>query len=682
MKRVVARGNKQNKIKLSQPTINQKIRLRELGEKIKSVEDPEIKQLLKKDYASLEKYVGFCMNNDARLYYAGCIEKSKNKSSAAWKIVHAENDSAKTQTSLEDIVIDGECVKDPLVIANHLNRKFIESSPENLESLISNYSLPLEVNTIFQLSPVTPLEVLEIIKKLPSKKCAGPDGITMQMLKAVAEWVALPLSHLINCSFEEGRFSSILKTAIVIPLYKKGDRQCAENYRPIALTSSLSKVFEKAYLNRLTDYFAANELLLDNQHGFRQGRSTVSALFDVVTEVFKSLEKREKLNLILYDFSNAFGCLVPELLVQKLKLYGLDEMPLNWIKSFLTERSQMVQLKSMDKNRMQRIVSSDVQQCSMGVPQGSVAGPFSYSIYGNDMPLHVVLGCLVMFADDTTALVKGKTYSEANTKTVQVNNQMVNYAEANGLRLNPSKTKILQMHPRQARNIVEPEVFLQGEQVEKAEDGKLLGVMLNDKMSWKKQCEDVQGRLRSTTYMFVKLRQRLPYNILRSLYFCYTQSHILYAIAIWGASPHLKKVFVAQKRVVRALEGVRYWKGKSPVVSCRPLFKKHGIPPVYSLYVLECVKFVKKYPEKFRLNSDVYKYDSRNKDKLYVEASSLQMSEGNPAVQMVRLYNMLPACVRNLEKYDDFVLVVKKICTEQMFYDHEEYSSCDFSTLC
>jgi exonuclease III len=680
-KRITVHGNKRNKARISGATHQQKRKLREFGERLKDVTDPDLKKQLKLDYTSLEKYVGFCINNDIRNSNAKRIEKATSKSAMAWKIVHEENQTVKEKASLEKLMIEGVTVENSQEIANFLNGKFIESVPDNLQSLVDDYVMQITVDSRFELSEVTVDEIENIISNLPAKKAAGLDGISMQDLKRIGSLVAEPLCHLINCSFAEGKFPNVLKTSLVIPLHKKGDVKLAENYRPIALTSSISKVFEKAYLGRLCEYFAENNLLLDNQHGFRQGRSTVSALFDVVTEVFKSLEKREKLNMILYDFSNAFGSLVPQLLVQKLKMYGLGDLPLSWISTFLTERNQIVQLRSWDEKNSEILVRSEVLPCSMGVPQGSVAGPFSYIVYGNDMPLSVVLGCLTMFADDSTALIKGKTYANVNERTTDANQQMVEFAEANCLRLNPAKTKILQMHTKQTRNIVKPEVLLKGEQVETAEYGKLLGVTMSDTMSWKQQCEDVQGKLRSLTFMMVKLRQRLPYNVLRSVYFSYGQSQIMYAIAIWGASPHLQKVFVAQKRVVRAIEGVRYWKSKTAVTSCRPLFKKHGILPVFSLYVLECVKFVKKYPEKFRLISDVHSYNSRNKDKLYTESSTLKLSEENPAVKMVRLYNMLPQCVKAIERYENFVKAVKKILLDGMFYDYSEYAACDFASL-
>jgi hypothetical protein len=120
----------------------------------------------------------------------------------------------------------------------------------------------------------------------------------------------------------QGAFPEILKTSVIIPLYKKGEHCDPQNYRPIAMSSPISKVLEKAFLNRIERYFEMNNLLPDQQHGFRKNKSTITALFDMATEIYDSVEKREKVNLILYDFKNAFGCLVPNILLAKLKKYG------------------------------------------------------------------------------------------------------------------------------------------------------------------------------------------------------------------------------------------------------------------------------------------------------------------------------------------------------------------------
>jgi hypothetical protein len=93
------------------------------------------------------------------------------------------------------------------------------------------------------------------------------------------------------------------------------------------------------------------------------------------------------------------------------------------------------------------------------------------------------------------------------------------------------------------------------------------------------------------------LRANLNFPALRTVYFADVQSHILYTKVIWGGSLHMQQIFIAQKRCIRAMAGKRYWRGLDAPDSCKPLFKEFKKLTVFSLYILESAKFVKKYPE-------------------------------------------------------------------------------------
>jgi len=678
MKRVVIRANQVNKVDLSVSTRECKRRLREIGESLQKTTNPVLKDRLKNVYKTQKSYLGFCINNEVRMTNTKKLNDSTCKSRTAWNIIKENAGKIATPETIETLQIEGAKVSDKKEIVNHMNRMFVEKKPDynDLDLIVEPDAEP---GLKFTLLPSSSTEICKIIEQLPSKNSVGWDGISINVLKRVRCFVSPVLSSIVNRSFESGTFPENLKLALVTPIFKKGSKCEASNYRPIAVTSAVSKILEKALLNRLDKYFGENNLLNSQQHGFRKGKSTVTALFDFVTEVFSSLEKRERVNAVLYDFSNAFGCLLPELLVKKLKCYGLDEKTLSWIYTFLTDRRQVVQLRSVDETNTEVVIQSEALASSMGVPQGTVLGPFGFTAYSNDMPLRVVLACLILFADDSTSLVKGKTYEDVNKKTVSVNQDVQEYAAQNFLRLNSSKTKILQMHTRQTRNICPPEVYINEERVEVVHTSKLLGVTISDIMSWSAHCDDVVKKLRSTTYLFVQLRGRVSDNILRQMYFAYTQSQVLYSIVIWGAPPSMDKVFVAQKRVLRAMAGKRYWKSLTPVESCRQLFKQFEILPVYSLYILECVKFVKKYPEKFTRNCDIHDYNTRNKNKLAVKPSTLKLSDLNPSVMMVKLYNHLPDQLKNVENVDLFTKCAKKLFMYYQFYTVTDYYNCKFT---
>jgi hypothetical protein len=178
---------------------------------------------------------------------------------------------------------------------------------------------------------------------------------------------------------------------------------------------------------------------------------------------------------------------------------------------------------------------------------------------------------------------------------------------------------ILQVHTYQTRNIAKPNVQIYYDQtVDTCNEAKLLGVYLTDTiMNWGRHCDHVVNKLHSVCFLFTKLRKRISANLLRQEYFSYIQSHIiLYSNVIWGGSPHLERVSVAQKRIIRAMAGVRFRWGPDQTDSCKPFFQQLNILPVYCIFIVECAKFVKNNPQKFTLANETEgsrSYSTRNK---------------------------------------------------------------------
>jgi exonuclease III len=684
--KTINRINQAGKIKLTSQTMEQKTRLRELGERIKREIDPKIKDILRPQLKSLKKHVALCIANEVKEYNNQRIQKSNNKTGTMWKMIREVKDGQLFSSDEIIRIIEGdEVIENPHNIVELLNEKFIEPMPE--EDIEMN-ELEVQTDKQFFLSSITDEQIFEIIWKLPSKKSYGWDGISTEVLKKVAEYIVGPLTYLVNCSFNEGVFPELMKISEIRPLFKKGSKDDAGNYRPIALTSSFAKIFEKAFLNQLEKYYEMNNFLPDQQHGFRKKRSTVTALFDMVTSVYDSLEKREKLNVILYDFKNAFGSLVPDKLLNKLRMFGVTGVALQWVKSFLLDRKQLVKLKVLNENFEEEVIKSKLQQCNRGVPQGTTMGPFTYSAYSIDLPLLVVLAVLVIFADDSTMLIKGSNSNEVNEKTIVANNDVVNYAKENYLTLNSKKTMVMQMRTAQSKIVVPPEVIINDEELSVVSSSRLLGVTLTNTMNWGTQCSEVASKLRSVTYLFIMLRSKVLEKTLIAAYHAYAESRILYSIVIWGGSSHMSEVFLGQKRVVRAIAGVRYCRSNTALESCGPLFKKYGILTTYSLYILECAKFVKKFPEKFKMYRDVPEAVIRTtratvyvETNLYVKPCTLNCVNESPERMMARIYNKLPTVLKEMSDYNNFVKCLKRILLEYQFYDMNEFWLCNFENV-
>ena len=136
---------------------------------------------------------------------------------------------------------------------------------------------------------IDPKQVLGIINALSSYKSPGLDGISNKVLKISAESIITPLTHILNQSFVKGIFPECLKTAKVIPLYKKGEEKLCSNYRPISLLSCFHKLFEKVIKVKVLDFLNENNVLYKYQFGFRKNHSTNLALLEVTEQLYANL---------------------------------------------------------------------------------------------------------------------------------------------------------------------------------------------------------------------------------------------------------------------------------------------------------------------------------------------------------------------------------------------------------
>ena len=152
----------------------------------------------------------------------------------------------------------------------------------------------------------------------------------------------------------------------VTPLFKRGSRCDAANYRPVTLTSHVVKVYERVVRKHIVQYLDANNLLSDKQHGFRSYRSCLTQMLDHFDSIFEGFSQGNDTDSTYLDFAEAFDKVDRELLFLKLKRYGFHRRLIGWIQSFLTDREQVVVVKGVHSNSA-KVLS--------GVPQGSVLGP-------------------------------------------------------------------------------------------------------------------------------------------------------------------------------------------------------------------------------------------------------------------------------------------------------------------
>ena len=384
----------------------------------------------------------------------------------------------------------------------------------------------------------------KLIKSLDINKSLGPDGISSRILKEGLDSISYALTKIFNKSLTDSEVPVDWKIANVVPIFKKGDKESIGNYRPISLTSVVCRIMEKAIKHELVGFLNKYELIHKTQHGFTKNRSCLTNLLEYIEYVTNIVDKGDSADVIYLDFSKAFDKVSHSKLIRKLWRFGIRGNLLNWIRSWLIGRKQRVVLNGEE---------SDWTDVTSGVPQGSVLGPLLFILYANDLELGI--DCRVFkFADDTKMIVRVRNVHD-NIKCQKNLDKLVGWSDRNDMQFNESKCSVLHIGSNNPKfNYSMNGVWLESSDVEKD-----LGVYVDNKLKFSKQCLDARNKANRMLGFISRNVAHRSKEVIKTLYNAYVRPHLEYCVQAW--SPHYQKDLTmlekVQRRATRLVSGLK-----------------------------------------------------------------------------------------------------------------------------
>lgn len=470
------------------------------------------------------------------------------------------------------------------------NAQICEMFADFFRSNYFNGSSDVQINSIggakisnIPFLQVTQHEVGLYIDNLKFNHSPGPDNIPSSFIKQFKSFLIKPLTIIFNKSLSSGYFPDLWKASYILPLFKSGNKSHISNYRGIAKLSVIPKLFENI-VNKFI-FFHCKSLISPQQHGFLPGRSTSTNLLEFTSFVSRNLQNGNQIDVFYADFSKAFDRVHHNTLLLKLKLLGINDWLIRWLKSYLENRTQHVLFKGF---------KSSTITVHSGVPQGSHIGPLLFLLFINDITNVVTHSNILLFADDCKISCSFKDEDESKLLQEDID-RIYEWCNKNKLDLNLKKCKVMSYSRKHSTFMTSYSMnncLLQ--RVEQISD---IGVLFDPKLTFNLHIDSIINKARSRIGFIFRFSKEFKDVYLLKLLYCTLVRPILeYCNCVWSPryGVHISRIESVQKKFLLFALAHLEWNSALHLPSYSDRLKLIDLPTLRKRNIIQNVIFVHK----------------------------------------------------------------------------------------
>lgn len=591
-------------------------------------------------YKQLRNYTLAAVRAEKKAYINSVAMKNNVNSKETWKVLKSLNLKSQSYNNIPAHLSNPEDINNYFISVHKLEHDCSESINYYNSNILNE-----EQSFSFQLA--TTEEVHNAIFKIKSD-AYGIDNISIKMIKYCCPFIEKYITHIVNCCIEKNYFPSNWKCALVTPLQKNSNPQTFSDLRPISILPAISKILEKILYNQIYNYFNQQSLFSPYQSGFRPAFSTVSALAQVTDDIIRACDESKVTGMVLLDYSKAFDKINHDLFCAKLNYYGFNNPAIQFVKSYLYNRRQIVTFSNN---------WSSAAFIPTGVPQGSILGPLFFLIYTTDILQKISINYHA-YADDV-GLYFSFNKNEANMAVQKMNenlNIISNMSKNHNLSLNPSKCAAIFFGSKCNVTVKNEMQFkIDDATIPTVDSYKYLGVILDSQMKFKLHVNSICQKTYCSMKLLYSNRRIINFNIRKQLCDTLVLSHVNYcSLVYWNCLDviHKSRLQKIQNTCCRFVFNLRKYDSVSHKINIlnwlniNNRIKLQQLVFTHKVITYSTPEYLK---EKFIPRNKIHPINIRHKDLLSIPKFKSALFKKSFTYTSVLHYNILPNNYKQLK---------------------------------